>query len=182
MIKDPKWLRTGRDIQNFPLRPREAWANWLLCAVLQELHGTEDITFAEGTKNDDGIILDQRTGGGVITEHVAALEVPSKKPLLTGESRIIAAINLKINRGDEYAKDKFLIVFFEGVGKWYRNKVRESINGRHNFKRVYLIGLLNPPDKINGYAYSVTELHEKDSISFRVHINYDFTDYTVTRI
>lgn len=181
MVKDPKWIQKGREIQNFSLRPREAWGNWLLCAVLQKVQNTKDITFGEGTENDDGIILDEKTGGTVITEHVSAMEVPSGKPIPKGEARIINAINLKIKRGAEYAKDKFLIVFFDGAETWYRNKIRESINGKHNFKRIFLIGLMTI-DKINGYAYSVTELYENHSISFKVQINYDFTDYTVTKL
>jgi len=177
MVKDPKFLRNGRPIKNFSLLPREFWANWLFCAVLQEIHGA-DITFAEGTESDDGLIVDKKTGSHIITEHVSALDVPSTSK---GSMRIIESINHKIERGPEYAKGKFLIVFFEGVGEWYRNKIRESINGRHNFKAVYLIGLLDI-DKKNGYEYSITELHAKDSISFKVQINYDFTDYTVTKI
>ena len=46
MVRNPKFLHNGRDIQNFSLRPREVWANWLLCAVMQKIHGT-NMTFIE---------------------------------------------------------------------------------------------------------------------------------------
>lgn len=176
-VKDPKFLQRGRDISNFSLRPREVWANWLICAVLQKIHGTEDITFTDGPESDDGVIVDKGTGGSTITEHVSALDVPSKGPLLKGEARIIARIDHKIKRGSDYARGKFLVVFFDGLGKWYRSKVREAINGRHYFKGVYLVGLLKIEN--GSYSYSVTELQETDSISFKVQINPDFTDWTV---
>ena len=179
MVKDPRFLINGRDILNFSLRPREAWANWLICSVLQKLHG-EDITFAEDTEGD-GIILDQRTGLYVTTEHVSALEIPeSKKVIPKGEDRIIEAINHKIKRGPDYAKNKSLIVFFDGAGEWYRNKVREGINGRHNFDSVYAVGLLISDE--DGYTYSVTQFFEKHSVSFKVQIDDDFTSWSVEQI
>lgn len=182
MVKNPKWLQTGRDLENFKLRPRELWANWLLSAVIQKIQNTQDITFAEGSDNDDGMIVDQKTGAFIITEHVMALDAPSNEQLLQGEARIIERINIKIDKGPQYAKDKLLIVFFDGLGEWYRNKVREAINGRHSFKKVYLIGLLNPINEMNGYNYSVTELRENDSITFKVHIDHDFNDYSVIKM
>lgn len=177
MIKDPRFLKHGRDMENFSLRPREVWANWLICVVLQEIHG-KDITFAEDDK-DDGIIVDKRTGHRIRTEHVSALENPMN-PIPKGEARIIWAINHKIQRGAEYAKNKILVVFFDGAGKWYRNKVREAINDRHNFDSIYVVGLLTEDQ--NGYAYSVTKLFEKFSISFKVQINSDFTSWIINRL
>src|SRR3989344_2728535 len=158
MVKNPKFLWNGRDMPNFSLRPREAWANWLICAVLQYLHG-DRITFAEDN-DGDGIILDKVTGVWIPTEHVSALDTHSGSKLSNGETRIINAIMIKVDKGPEYAKGKNLIVFFDGAGVWYRNKVREAINGKHNFNMIYAVGLLESGK--NGYSYSVTEFHEKD--------------------
>lgn len=179
MVKDPKFLHTGPPISNFSLRPREAWANWLLCAVLRKLLG-ENITFAEDGVCD-GLIIDKKTGQYVETEHVSAMDFPGrKKQLPKGEARIIDAINIKIAKGAKYAEGKFLVVFFDGTDLWYRNKVREAINGRHNFKTVYLVGLATSgPD---GYVYTITELHETFSVSYKVEINDEFTDWVVTLI
>lgn len=172
-------LLTGRDLNNFSLRPREVWANWLLCAVLQHVQGT-DITFGEDEQGD-GIFLDKKTGQWVMTEHVSALDnASSTQPLPSGEARIIEAIDSKIKKGPDYAKNKYLIVFFDGAGSWRRDKVREAINGRHNFMLVFLIGLLTSGKE--GYAYSVTELHENSSITFKVHINSSFTDWEIERL
>lgn len=180
MVKDPEWLLRGRDISNFSLRPREAWANWLLCSVLQKQHG-EHITFAEDEESD-GLIVDKNTGEVIITEHVSALE-NSFNELPKGEDRIIDAINKKIKRGPEYAAGKWLLVFFDGAEKFYRNKIRESIYGRHNFGAVYCIGLLTSGKE--GYTYIITEFkdsHGDKSKSFKVDINADFTEWEVTEV
>src|SRR3989338_1197432 len=110
-VKNPNFLIKGREFTNFSLRPREAWANWLLCVVLKKLHG-DHITFAED-QDCDGFIVDKNTGEFIPTEHVSALENPLNK-LPKGEDRVIDAINLKIDKGSEYAKGKWLVVFFDG--------------------------------------------------------------------
>jgi len=178
MVKEPKYLRTGREIENFSLLPREAWGNWLLCVVLRKIHG-DIITFAEDEKGD-GIILNILTKQHIVTEHVAVLDVPLKRKLPIGEACIIEAINHKIKKGPKYAKDKTLIVFFEGIGEWYRNKVREGINGRHGFEAIWGIGLLT--SRKSGHAYYVTQYFEKYSITYKVQINSDFTDWSVTLV
>lgn len=180
MVKNPGWLIRGRSITNFSLRPREAWANWLLCAVLQKTRG-EHITFAED-KSGDGFIVDKNTGELIPTEHVSALENDFNK-LPKGEERIIEAINHKIERGPEYANGKWLVVFFDGADKFYRNKIRENIKGRHNFGAIYCIGLLTSSK--DGYVYAITEFkdsHGDKSITYKIEINGDFTNWEITQI
>ncbi|MDD3007076.1 MAG: hypothetical protein PHX30_05885 [Candidatus Pacebacteria bacterium] len=178
MVKELKYLHNGRDISNFSLRPREAWANWLLCVVFRELHD-DDITFAED-KEGDGIIIDKLTGQQIRTEHVSALDIPKGKKLPKGEQRVIDAINLKIRKGAEYAKDKFLVVFFDGAGLFYRNKIREAVRGKHNFIAIYCIGLLDSEEDV--YTYAITELSDTHSITFRIEINEDFTDWQIKQL
>lgn len=180
MVKDPRHLWNGRDIQNFSLRPREAWANWLLCAILRKLHG-DHITFAENP-DGDGFIVNKKTGELIPTEHVSALENPFNK-LPKGENRVIWAINQKIERGPEYARGKWLVVFFDGAGEFYRNKIRESIRGRHGFGSVFCIGLLNSGK--DGYSYLATEFKDSygdKSVTFEIEINGDFTDWKISQI
>lgn len=176
MVKDPEWLRTGRPIRFFSLRPREAWANWLLCVVLRRL-GDPFITFTEDAEGD-GILFDPCSGHWVQTEHVSRLDVASKNPLAEGDQGIINAINQKIDHGPGYAKNKYLVVFFEGVGEFVRKKIRSSIRGRHSFDMVFGIGLLTVNEK--GYEYAVTQYHDFHSITYIVKIKNDFSDWSVT--
>lgn len=181
MVKDPKHLWNGRNIKNFSLRPREAWANWLICVVLRKMH-KRDITFMEDDKGD-GFIVDKDKRIVVSTEHVSALNIPQGEKLPSGEQRIIDAINLKISKGSGYAQGKLLVVFFDGAGKFFRNKIRESIFGRHNFEAVFCIGLLDSSE--GGYSYSVTEFRDSfgnQSVTHKVEINGDFTDWKIFQI
>lgn len=181
MVKDPKHLWDGRGIKNFSLRPREAWANWLICVVLRKMH-KRDITFMEGGKGD-GSIVDKEKRIVVPTEHVSALNIPKSEKLPSGEKRVIDAINLKISKGSGYAQGKLLVVFFDGAGKFFRNKIRESIFGRHNFEAVFCVGLLDSSE--GGYSYSVTEFRDSfrnQSVTHKVEINGDFTDWKVSQI
>ena len=181
MVKDPKFLWNGREIPNFKLLPREAWANWLICTVLQKMHG-RDFTFMEDSVGD-GYIIDKNTKGVFPTEHVSALEIPLGKNLPKGERRIIDAINLKIARGADYANQKILVVFFDGAGEFFRDKIRENIYGKHSFEAIFCVGLLESNDE--NYCYSVTEFRDsfKDlSITHKVEINGDFTDWKIIQI
>jgi hypothetical protein len=179
-VKDGNYLLKGREFANFSLRPREAWANWLICAVLRKLQG-DDITFAEDTAGD-GFLVDGKKGMAIPTEHVSALE-NSKNKQPKGEDRIIEAIYKKIKRGPKYAEGKILVVFFDGAGEFFRNKIRESIKGKHNFVSIFCVGLLTIDT--NGYSYIITEFKEEygdKSISFKVQLNPDFTDWEISQI
>lgn len=181
MVKNPQFLWNGRDISNFSLRPREAWANWLVCVVLRKMHG-RDITFMEDDSGD-GFIVDKDLKLAFSTEHVSALNIPKGKKLASGEQRVIDAINLKIAKGDAYAREKLLTVFFDGAGQFFRNKIREGIYGRHNFEAVFCVGLLNSGH--DGYSYSVTEFRDSfgdQSVTHKVEINGNFTDWKITQI
>jgi hypothetical protein len=46
VVKQPKLLRSGRPFGNFPMRPRELLANWLICAVGDFENETLDLTIA----------------------------------------------------------------------------------------------------------------------------------------
>ncbi len=181
MVKDPKWLINGREITNFSLRPREVWANWLLCAVISKSQN-RDMTFMEATQDEgDGFLLDRGTGEYIVTEHVCALDAPGrKKPLPKGEERVIREIEKKIARGIDYAKNKTLVVFFDGAGTYYRKKIRESIRDKHHFDSVYAVGLIK--SDASGYRYSVTQFDYHDSITYMVVINSDATDLRVSEL
>ncbi|KKQ95679.1 MAG: hypothetical protein UT20_C0024G0008 [Candidatus Levybacteria bacterium GW2011_GWA1_39_11] len=183
MVKDPKHLWNGRNLKNFNLLPREAWGNWLVSAVLCEISG-RDVTFADAdSEKVDGYIIDRSIKAIFPTEHVSALDIPKAKKLPKGEQRIINAINLKISRGPKYSQGKLLVAFFDGAGEFFRTKIREAILGKHNFEAVFCVGLLNSGK--DGYSYIVTEFRDsfKDqSITHKVEINGDFTDWKISQI
>lgn len=180
MVKDPKWLWSGRRIKNFNLLPREAWGNWLTSVVLRKMHD-RDITFADSDEGD-GFIVDKSLKSIFPTEHVSALDIPEGRKWPSGEQRVIEAINLKITKGQKYAQGKILVVFFDSAGKFFRSKIREAIFGKHNFEAVFCVGLLTSGKE--GYSYSVTEFRDSfgdQSVTHKVDINGNFTDWKISQ-
>lgn len=180
-VKNPKFLTQGVRLQNFNMLVREAWANILLCTVLRKITG-HDYTFQE-EMNGDGIIFNNTDSTSFGVEHVCAMDYPAGRKLPQGDARIIWAIDHKIARGADYAKDKALVVFFDGAGMFTRQNIRENICGRHGFKAVFIIGLLEVVD--SKYSYLVTEFRDSfgdKSLSHRVEIDKDFKGWAITQI
>ncbi len=180
-VKNPKFLTQGVRLTNFNMLVREAWANILLCIVLRKITGHE-YTFQE-EESGDGVIFNKTDATSFGVEHVCAMDYPAGKQLPKGDARIIWAIDHKIARGADYAKDKALVVFFDGAEMFTRQKIRENIYRRHGFKAVFIIGLLEVVD--SKYSYLVTEFRDSfgdKSHSYRVDINKDFNDWKITQI
>lgn len=161
----------------FGMRPREAWANWILCVCLQYIHHS-DITYKED--GGDWTIVDKKSGEEFRTEHISALENTNWTKLPMGNDRIIWAINKKIEKGVDYAQWKILVVFFDGAGTFYPSKVRNQIKGKHNFLHIFWIGLLKTNN--TNYEYSVTNLNIPNPITYMVSINHDFSNWDVSPI
>lgn len=71
-IRDGRQVQNGKPFRNFGrMLPREAIANWLLCATANAIDGRQ-LTFAstDDPIGGDGIIVDQMTDEDFPTEHV----------------------------------------------------------------------------------------------------------------
>jgi len=178
-VKRVKPLWDGRPLPNFSLLAREVWSLLLICAVAEEVNGKR-VTFCEDD-DKDGIFVDLEEQDCIKVENVAAMDFPGGKSLPTGEARIVDAIEHKIDKGKSYAEGTILIVFYDGAKTHYPNKVAKAVDGKHHFEKIYIVGLI---DDKNGteYSYSVTELHGQDSTIYRIDINPNFTDWTVTKL
>src|SRR3989338_5096544 len=187
-LKGRHWLINGNNLKKKPdimsvddgstfnMRYREAWANWLLCVVLRKIY-KQDITFQEPKHKSeaDGVIFNKNTNKKFFVEHVSAMDYPYIKKLPAGEDRILCAINKKIKKGSQYAKGKSLVVFVDGTGIWYPNKVGRIIPANQPFEAIFCGALIEGGE--TGYSYSVTEFSKFHSLMFRVNINSDFTDF-----
>lgn len=166
---------------SFDMRPREAWVNWLICAVLNEV-SPDTFTFQE-VVGGDGMIVDRRTGHGFLFEHVVAMNPPGTKKPLTVDELIVASINSKTQKDVKYpgyANNKHLAVFVinNGSGEWHPGKVAQEIRGKHPFRTVYCASLVSVT--LDGAQnYSVTCFDKGNQTSYLVEINKDFTDWEV---
>jgi len=71
------------------------------------------------------------------------------------------------------------VVFFEGAGKLYPNKISRAVDGTYHFESIYCIGLVVGND--HGYTYSITKLEIPTSSTYLIRINSDFTDWEVVK-
>ena len=113
-VKDPRFLRIGRNFGNFPLRPREVLANWLLCAVINFDRGEEKFTFAEDPTGGDGIIIARNSEEFMLMEHVFIPE-PSANNIQSVEDIMVKAVKHKMSKGKSYAQGKNLVIFSEAI-------------------------------------------------------------------
>lgn len=176
VVRDTRYLWSGREFTDFALRPRETWANWILAAVLQYIHGV-DFTFSESDDGDGYIIAKGKAF--FLTEHVSAMNWGGKDTLPKGEDRILWAFNKKNEKGREYASGKTLVIFTDGVGEWFPNKVSRRIP-ENNFDNIYCIGFTGSE---NQYSYSVSELVSRGGTcaTYQIIISDDFKDYSILK-
>jgi hypothetical protein len=170
------WVNDKLD--NFSLSFREVWSLWLLCAVMQSAHN-RIITFCEDDVRD-GILVDLEADDWIPVENVATMDFPNTS-FPKGEDRILHAIEIKRKKGKQYANGTVLIVFFDGAGEMYANRVAKAIHNTHGFEQVYLVGLIND-QKGQQFSYSISELFEEDASIYRIDITPDFLSWHVAQI
>ncbi len=177
-VRAPDFLRKGREFKNFSLRPRELLANLLICAAGNSEPGNH-LTICTDPLGGDGLILDEKQGKYMTTEHVF---VPAKDGELDHvESKLLAAIEHKKKKGKAYCTGKDLVIFSEARGMWMPNHVARRIAGRHDFSTVWVVHLEKAGDQ--EYSYNVSWLDAGGHAPvWRVLINGDFTDWRVERI
>ncbi len=167
------------DGRMFKMRPREAWGNWLMCAVLSYVYGV-DFSFQDSEA--DGIIFNRKTKDAYVMEHVCAMDFKNGPKLPTGEARILWAIDKKLEKCKEYpgyAKGKNLLVFVDGAGLVYPNRVGRAIP-KNDFGAIY--GIIFVEATQNGYSYGVTYFRKNGCPMYRIDINSDFTDWKVKQL
>jgi hypothetical protein len=177
-VRSGRRLEVGKPFKNFGgMRPREAWANWLLCAAVN--HRGDRFRFTSDPVGGDGIIEDAFTGRTWPTEHVW---IPRPRPgeIQDVEALILSAIADKVAKGGPaYARGKTLVVFSNAVGVWTPNKLAKKLPTPLHFDAVWVVGLL-----LSGwytYAYGVTrlDLSHGNAPVWQVRIASDFGSWIV---
>jgi hypothetical protein len=179
-VKAPAFLRTGRDFKSFALRPRELLANVLICAAGNSVDPENRLTVCTDPSGGDGLILNEKHGGYLTTEHVFVRSNDADGGSV--ESKLLAAIEHKKKKGSAYCAGKDLVIFSEAKGIWKPNDVARRIAGRHDFETVWVVHLEETDDQRYSYCVSWLEASKGNAPSWRVSINDAFTDWQVERI
>jgi hypothetical protein len=180
-------IRSGRDVAQIDLRPRELVANWVLCAVLEQIQGEGRFTVTSHPSEDpsnpsqkgDGIIHDRETGRSVPTEHVMVASARDAEGVEIHQ-RILDAIQSKVNRGSDYGAGKTLVVLSEATGEWFPNRVARTLPHPLHFSDVWVVAL-QPPTPPYTYGVTCLDLSSGNAPTWRVSLNEDFTDWTVAQ-
>ena len=177
-IKNPKILYSGR-AGNIKLLPREILANWLLCALGNSNVSNDPFTFCNDPfGGGDGIIINRDSGEQMVTEHIF---VPKhqKKDKKSAEDLIVEAVQKKQSKGRKaYAEGKHLIIFCDGIGNWFPNKVGRKIQKTHNFSSVWAIGLERVQNE-NYYYYWVALFNTNHSPISQIKIDFQKKKWSV---
>jgi hypothetical protein len=173
-VRNARLLETGRPLRKFyGLRPREMWANWLLCAVLNFQNQQADRWTFFSTSDPiggDGVIYDTLTQRTFPTEHVFVPRVRRAGSNNTAAALILTAIEQKQRKGgDAYASGKQLVVFLDvDGGQWSPNVVTAQLPVPLYFADVWVISLQYVKD--DDYIYAVTLLDLSDGNAPRWHV------------
>ncbi len=187
-IRSGEHLQRGRPFKQLEaMRSREAWANWLICAIANFEYGVDRMSFASDPTGGDGLIHDSHTQMTWKTEHVMVRrplsdeEQVNQKPV---DTQILEAVAMKQAKGGSaYASGKELVVFLDaGGGEWYPNKVARQLPRPLLFKGVWVVGLHGPV--VDRYVYGVThlDLSMGTAPTWLVRIGQDFGSWIVTRL
>jgi hypothetical protein len=155
-VRDGRQLQSGKPFKNFgEMRPREAWANWLVCATINST-GEKDLTFTTDPIGGDGIIIDKKTNDVFPTEHVMV----SRHGAQGQDTRtlVLAAVAQKQGKGGAaYASGKILIVFLDsGTGEWFPNRAAKALPKLVDFAAIWVVDFQGIKD--GSYTYGITLL------------------------
>ena len=184
IIKNPEVLYVGRELSNFHLRPREILVNWLICVVGNSEGDAGDWTFAEDPMGGDGLLVDRLTDKAWPTEHVF-IRAPEPSNDDSAENLMVKAVEHKQKNGPAYAKGKYLVIFADDItdsinGRWHPDKVSERIDGRHDFRSVWAVGLERVEQ--NEYKYWIVCLDERPCPIYIVSVDVETAEWSVGRI
>lgn len=181
MVRDPRHLQTGKPLEKFgDMRPREMFANWLLCATFETIENRK-LMFYSDPIGGDGLIRDEATEETWQTEHVYVSQ-HSKGPDV--KALILDAINHKQSNGAAYCGGKTLVVFLDtpAAGVWFPNEVTKAMPRPLLFAAVWVVGF--SMIQAGSYIYNLTLLDVTDgnAPAFLLQITPDFDAWHVEQI
>jgi hypothetical protein len=163
------------------MRPREAMANWLICAAFNYEAGYERFSFTNNPEGGDGCILDAEDNTGIATEHIIALSKGNET--LDTNTRIRNAVIQKQNKGGmAYASGKALVVLLEGGDEqWWPTAIAKELP-ENDFCDIWVICLQYFAEDEYRYAVSNLSLVDNSAPTWLVDIAANSESWKVRKI
>jgi hypothetical protein len=181
-VRDASQLQSGKPFNNFgEMRPREAWANWLVCIAANST-GEKDLTFTSDPIGGDGIIIDKKTCDVFPTEHIMVSRHGSEGK--GTQTLVVAAIAQKQGKGGAaYASGKTLIVFLDsGSGEWFPNRTAKALPKPLDFAAVWVVDFQGVKDGCYTYGVTLLDVGNGDAPIWVIRVAADFGSWTVSRV
>jgi hypothetical protein len=179
-VKNPALLQTGRPLKQLgDMLPREAFANWLLCATANAIDKRQ-LVFSNDPTGGDGIIREAATSELFPIEHTMVSPF-NLRDGADAQTLILEAIQKKQTLGKSYGSGKTLVVLIEAdAGEWFPNRVARALPNPLHFATVWVLGFLKKGAD-GQYIYGVTHLDMSggDAPTFLVRIGKDFDSWEV---
>lgn len=178
IIRDSNELLRGREIRNFPVRPREAVSLFLLCAILNET--CDELWYiTTDPQTGDGCLAFKQNGNiyaGFLTEQTVITSFQNGNI----NDCIITAIENKETKGKDYGRNRNLVIFLDKVGEIDHEMLQKHLEHCSNFMSYWLIGLIETDS--GGYSYFVATLKSTEDplVAYKVYIYPDFGNWEVS--
>jgi hypothetical protein len=188
-VRDPRHLVTGKPLKGLGgMRPREAWANWLLCAAINFDWQADRLSFTSDSTGSDGVIYDSQTETSWQTEHIMvprprATEGRAASEETIGAQILNAVAKKQAKGGQAYASGKELVVFLDAGGAaWFPNRLARQLPEPMDFNAVWVVALQGVES--GEYRYAITRLNATngDAPIWLVRIGKDFDSWNVAQI
>lgn len=178
ILNTPGALRKSKKWKNIGLSSRELLGLFLVCAAGCELTG-EDWTISTDPETDDGVVVCRtppREGEAFATEQTY---IPS---FAQGDINdlILEAIKAKSSLGENYGKDRHLIVYCDKKGSLNHQSIKRNIASNNIFSSYWVIARMSP----DNWEFIVANIKAMEDIprAFKVTLHNDFKDWSIVSL
>jgi Domain of unknown function (DUF4209) len=180
-VRDPRLLRTGRELRNFGrMKPRELVGNVLLAVAANPATAMEWIRIATDPFNADGLIINEATHEAWLMEHVFAYVHDGSAVDVT--NLLLERIAKKVGTGDGYCQGKTLCVLLDHTGQWVPDDIVKKLSVPRTLNSI-MVANRTGRTVLGEFVYHIVRLDWMMGYAprWRVTIASDFTSWRVDR-
>lgn len=178
ILSTPGVLKKSKKWKNIGLSSRELLGLFLVCTAGRELTGV-DWTISSDTDTDDGVVVCRtppREGDAFATEQTY---IPNFTQGNINDL-ILEAIKAKSSRGENYGKDRHLIVYCDKTGSLDLQLIKSNIVSNNIFSSYWVIARMSP----SGWEFIVANVKGAEDAprAFKVTLHGDFKGWDIVSL